>query len=72
MLDYAQAGGHIVRLKSGDGGVFGRLEEELVALQSAGIACEIIPGVSSACAAAAAAYSVVPPSDRARLIYHGS
>ena len=55
LLDYAQAGGHIVRLKSGDGGVFGRLEEELVALRSADIAYEIIPGVSSACAAAAAA-----------------
>ena len=55
LLDYAKAGGHIVRLKSGDGGVFGRLEEELVALRSADIAYEIIPGVSSACAAAAAA-----------------
>ena len=55
LLDYAQAGGYIVRLKSGDGGVFGRLEEELVALRSADIAYEIIPGVSSACAAAAAA-----------------
>ena len=55
LLDFAQTGGHIVRLKSGDGGVFGRLEEELVALRSAGIAYEIIPGVPSACAAAAAA-----------------
>ena len=55
LLDFAQTGGHIVRLKSGDGGVFGRLEEELVALRSANIAYEIIPGVSSACAAAAAA-----------------
>ena len=30
LLDYAQQGGHIVRLKSGDGGLFGRLEEELI------------------------------------------
>ena len=44
-----------MRLKSGDGGLFGRLEEELVALREAGIAYEIIPGVPSACAAAAAA-----------------
>ena len=45
----------MVRLKSGDGGLFGRLEEELVALRAAGIAYEIIPGIPSACAAAAAA-----------------
>ena len=55
LVDYAQQGGHIVRLKSGDGGLFGRLEEELIALREAGIEYEIIPGVPSAFAAAAAA-----------------
>lgn len=55
LVDYAQTGQRIVRLKSGDGGTFGRLEEELDALKAAGIAYEIIPGVPSACAAAAAA-----------------
>lgn len=55
LVDYAQEGGRIVRLKSGDGGIFGRLEEELTALREAGIDYEIIPGVPSACAAAAAA-----------------
>ncbi|MGI9370169.1 MAG: uroporphyrinogen-III C-methyltransferase [Ruegeria sp.] len=55
LVDYAQTGARVVRLKSGDGGLFGRLEEELVALQNAGIAYEIIPGVPSAVAAAAAA-----------------
>ena len=55
LVDYAKAGGRIVRLKSGDGGIFGRLEEELAALHAEGIAFEIIPGVPSACAAAAAA-----------------
>ncbi|WP_227270184.1 uroporphyrinogen-III C-methyltransferase [Roseobacter weihaiensis] len=54
LVDYAQAGGRIVRLKSGDSGLFGRLEEELVALREAGIDYEIIPGVPSAIAAAAA------------------
>lgn len=54
LVDYALAGGRIVRLKSGDAGLFGRLEEELVALRAAGVAHEIIPGVPSACAAAAA------------------
>ncbi len=55
LVDYAHTGARVVRLKSGDGGLFGRLEEELVALQSAGISYEIIPGVPSAVAAAAAA-----------------
>lgn len=55
LVDYAQTGARVVRLKSGDGGIFGRLEEELVALRAAGIESEIIPGVPSACAAAAAA-----------------
>ena len=55
LVEYAQAGIRVVRLKSGDAGVFGRLEEEIVALRTAGIPFEIIPGVSAASAAAAAA-----------------
>jgi uroporphyrin-III C-methyltransferase len=55
LVEYAQGGGRIVRLKSGDAGLFGRLEEELVALRAAGIPFEIIPGVASPLAAAAAA-----------------
>lgn len=55
LVEYASENQRIVRLKSGDGGTFGRLEEELTALQEAGIPYEIIPGVPSACAAAAAA-----------------
>lgn len=55
LVEYAQGGGRIVRLKSGDCGLFGRLEEELVALKEAGIAYEIVPGVASPLAAAAAA-----------------
>ncbi|MGY3439881.1 uroporphyrinogen-III C-methyltransferase [Marinovum sp. KMM 9879] len=54
LVDYAQTGQRVVRLKSGDSGLFGRLEEELVALREAGIPYEIIPGVPSAVAAAAA------------------
>jgi uroporphyrin-III C-methyltransferase len=55
LVDYALTGAHVVRLKSGDSGIFGRLEEELTAVRAAGISCEIIPGVTSASAAAAAA-----------------
>jgi uroporphyrin-III C-methyltransferase len=55
LVEYAKAGMQVVRLKSGDSGMFGRLEEEIVALQAAGIPYEIIPGVTSASAAAAVA-----------------
>lgn len=55
LVDYATMHAKVVRLKSGDAGIFGRLEEEIEALSRAGIGYEIIPGVTSACAAAAAA-----------------
>lgn len=55
LVDYARSGARVVRLKSGDAGLFGRLEEEILSLRAAGIAHEIVPGVPSACAAAAAA-----------------
>ena len=48
-------GVRVVRLKSGDAGIFGRLEEELDTLREAGIGYEIIPGVTTACVAAAQA-----------------
>ena len=55
LVEHARAGRHVVRLKSGDSGLFGRLEEELTALRDAGIPYEIVPGVPSAMAAAAVA-----------------
>ncbi|MBL4929721.1 uroporphyrinogen-III C-methyltransferase [Fuscibacter oryzae] len=55
LVDYAATGARVVRLKSGDCGLFGRLEEEITALTEAGIGYEVIPGVTAASAAAAAA-----------------
>jgi uroporphyrin-III C-methyltransferase len=45
----------VVRLKGGDPAVFGRLDEEIEALDAAGLAWEMVPGVTAASAAAAAA-----------------
>jgi uroporphyrin-III C-methyltransferase len=55
LVEHALAGGRVVRLKSGDAGLFGRLEEEIVALREAGVAFEVVPGISAGIAAAAAA-----------------
>jgi uroporphyrin-III C-methyltransferase len=54
LVKHATASALVVRLKGGDPSIFGRLEEELDALARAGIACEVVPGVTAALAAAAA------------------
>jgi uroporphyrin-III C-methyltransferase / precorrin-2 dehydrogenase / sirohydrochlorin ferrochelatase len=54
MVEHAQAGHSVVRLKSGDPLLFGRAAEEIAALESGNVPCEIAPGVSAAFAAAAA------------------
>lgn len=54
IVDHARAGAHVVRLKSGDPTVFGRLDEEIEAVTAAGIAYAVIPGITAASASVAA------------------
>ncbi len=53
MIASARRGLSVVRLKSGDPGIFGRVAEERDALESAGVPYEIVPGVTAALSAAA-------------------
>ncbi len=54
LVDCAGKYKHIVRLKGGDPMLFGRADEELRALEAAGVDVEIVPGITTAVAAAAA------------------
>lgn len=54
IVEHARTGAQVVRLKSGDATVFGRLDEEIDAVTEAGIDWHIVPGITSASAAVAA------------------
>jgi uroporphyrin-III C-methyltransferase/precorrin-2 dehydrogenase/sirohydrochlorin ferrochelatase len=53
MIGLAKSGRRVVRLKSGDPMIFGRACEEIAALEQAGIAFDVVPGVTAAQGAAA-------------------
>ncbi|KQT54802.1 siroheme synthase [Aureimonas sp. Leaf454] len=53
MVQFAKAGKHVVRLKSGDVSVFGRSGEEIAELRREGIPVKIVPGITAASALAA-------------------
>ena len=54
IVEHAAAGAQVVRLKGGDATMFGRLDEEIEAVEAAGIGWHIVPGITSASAAVAA------------------
>lgn len=62
LVSKAREGKTVVRLKGGDPMIFGRGGEEARALSQAGIAFEIVPGVS--CVSAVPAYAGIPLTDR--------
>lgn len=53
LVDAARTHRVVVRLKGGDPMLFGRAQEEIAALEACGIACEVVPGITAALAAAA-------------------
>lgn len=54
LVEVARSGARLVRLKGGDPGIFARLDEEVAALEAAGLSFRILPGLSTAPVAAAA------------------
>ncbi|MEL6452606.1 MAG: siroheme synthase CysG [Pseudomonadota bacterium] len=53
IVEHGLAGAQVVRLKSGDATVFGRLDEEIEAVTEAGVDYHIVPGITAASAAVA-------------------
>jgi uroporphyrin-III C-methyltransferase len=53
MIGYAKLGKRVVRVKSGDPSIFSRADEEITAAREAGVPIEIVPGITTAIAAAA-------------------
>jgi uroporphyrin-III C-methyltransferase len=68
LVQQAQRGLIVVRLKGGDPSIFGRLEDELEALAQAGIESTVIPGVTAALAAAAATQRPLTRRGRGRSV----
>ncbi|MEM9570891.1 MAG: siroheme synthase CysG [Pseudomonadota bacterium] len=68
MIEAAQAGQNVVRLKGGDPFIFGRGGEEIEALREAGIEATVVPGISSALGCAASAGLPLTHRDHAQTL----
>ncbi|PTM42917.1 siroheme synthase CysG [Bosea sp. 124] len=66
IVSLAGQGKHVVRLKGGDPGIFGRAGEEIAACRAAGIPVTIVPGISAAQGAAASLGLSLTHRDHAR------
>jgi len=76
LVEAGHSGVLVLRLKGGDPMIFGRATEEMEALRAAGIAFEVVPGVTAASAAAAALAASLTRRDISRAVHflaaHGS
>jgi uroporphyrin-III C-methyltransferase len=68
LVSEARTGVRVLRLKGGDPMIFGRANEEIAALRAAGIAIEIVPGITAAIAAAASVQASLTSRDIARSV----
>jgi uroporphyrin-III C-methyltransferase len=76
LVEAGQSGALVLRLKGGDPMIFGRATEEMEALHAAGLAFEVVPGVTAASAAAAELAVSLTRRDVSRAVHflaaHGS
>ena len=70
MISLAKAGRRVVRLKGGDPMIFGRADEEIAACRAAGIAVEVVPGITTAQGAASRLLASLTRRGQARRVQY--